>query len=421
MKKLPHYYTRRCFVCSILILALMGLGYRLFILKEPWATALLRFALPLIVLWSLYQIEYHKRIMEKVCLILKKERIFYVLLLLYIGTLAVFFHRQSCLNFFLPLGFLFSQWAIEKKEHATFDSRLTSLLVESILFLGLSLKLTYYSAAALTVAAISVVLLLRLMVHDTQEEWDFWKAVSGLSILILWIGALTPQLLERILFIAVSEEDYCVMESCMELFRAVRPWGQAEMVLSNFDDLLPYAPGYLAARYGWISVIPMLGAITLLVVSSFCLCFCGLRRHTSTLAVGSFILLVTQILSWLLKSGSIFIGFEGSFFEYLLDILLIVLIMQPIKPKFLSDISPDDPDYDMQEVCALILVPRTREGAEVVAQYAFDTPNFVAWTVLGKEFWKFFDSEERKILLLNSADIFDTHTELKKIYPEYFE
>ncbi len=419
MKKLPHYYTRLCLVYSSIILCLMDFVYRLFVLKEPLAAALMNLGVPLLLWWILYRTEYRYRILEHICLLLKKGHIFSVLLPLYISGLAALFHHQSFLNFLLPLGFLFSQWAVEKEEHATFDSRLTSLLVESILFLGLSLKLTYHSAAALTVAVISIVLLLRLMVYETQEDWDFWKAVSGLSILILWIGALCPQILERMLFIAVSEEDYRIIGACMELFGTARLWGQAELVLSNFEDLLPYAPGYLAARYGWISIVPLLAVIGVFLVSGFILCFGGLRRHTSTLAVGSYILLFVQILSWLLKSTSVIVGFEGSFTEVVLNMLLLVLVMQPIHPKHLSEICPEDPDFDYQEVCALILLPHSREGANVLAQYVFDRPNYVGWTLI-KEFWQFFDAEERKTLLLNSADVFGTHDKLKKVHPEYY-
>lgn len=420
MKKLPHYYTRLCLVYSSIMLCLMDFVYRLFVLKEPLAAALMRLGIPLLFCWILYRVEYRYRILEYICLILKKAHIFYVLLPLCIGGFAAVFHHQSFLNWFLPLGFLFSQWAAEKEEHATFDSRLTSLLVASILFLELSLKLTYYSAAALTVAAISIVLLMRLMVYDTQEEWDFWKASSGLSILILWIGVLSPKILERMLYIAVSDEDYHVTGACMELFATARLWGQAEMVLSNFDDLLPYAPGYLVARYGWLSLVPLMAVIGVFWVSGFILCFRGLRRHTSTLAEGSYILLFVQILSWLLKSASVIIGFEGSFTEVVLNMLLLILVIQPINPKHLSQLCPSDPDFDYQEVCALILLPHNREGANILSQYVLDTPNYVGWTVLVKEFWNFFDDEERKALLLNSADVFGTHEELKKIHPEYY-
>lgn len=423
MKKLPHYYTRRWFVSSILLLSAMGFAYRLLLTGEAAPTALLRLTLPLLMFWALYQLEYHHRILEQVCRVLKKCHIFYILLPMFIGGIAAIFHHNTFLNWFLPLGFLVCQWVMEKEEHATFDARLICLLVQYVLFLGLSLKLTHHGAAAATVAVMGIVLLLRLVVLGSQKEWDFWKGVSGLAIMVLWVGALCADLLQRLLFIAVPEELYRITGACMDLFTAVRPWGQAELILSNFSDLLPYAPGYLAASFGWLSLVPLVVVIGQLIVSGFWLCFRGLPRHTSTLAVGCYLLLVFRIVSFFSTGFSIVVGFDGlPFFDSaFIDMVLAVLILQPLNPKPLSELSSDDPDFDLQEVCALILLPRNREGAEVLSRYLFDTHNYVGWTVLIKQYWRFFNEAERRALLLNSADVFGTHDHLKKIHPEYYK
>lgn len=421
-KNLPYHRTRLVFIWSVIILSIMGLAYRKIVIKEPSAVLLLRF-LPLLLFRLMYKAEYQHRITEKICRALRKSHALHILIPLFSSSIAAVFHHQRFLNWFLPLSFVFSQFAIEHEEESTFDARLTNLLIEAALYFVLSIKLTYYSAAALTVAVISIVLLLRLMVHDTQEEWDFWKAVSGLAVMILWIGAILPQLLDRLFYIAVSQEDFLVIEGCMEVFTAVRPWGQAELIFTNFRDLLPYPPGYLIAKLGWLSVLPLLCVTSTLVVSGFCLAFQKIPRHTSTLASGFFVIMVIRLLSFYLKGASIIVGFEDCLFfdGNILDVLLAIVIIQPINPKPLNEVHSDDPDYHMMQTCAIIMLPHSREGAEILGEYIFNRPNHVGWCVFCKEFLPFFSYEERKMYLLRSADLFDTHNELKKAFPEIYE
>lgn len=424
MKNLPHYYTRRWFAGCIVILSLMGFTYRLLLLGEALPAVFLHYALPLLIFGLVYHAEYHRRILEKVCQGLKKDCIFFLLLPMLVSGIAAVFHHHVFLNWFLPLGFLLCQWAIEKEEHAVFNSRLAGLLVQSVLFLGLSLKFTHHGAAAVTVSVMAIVLLLRLMVYGCQEEWDFWKSTWGLTTVFLWIAALFPGMLERLLFISVCDKDSRIMSAGMELFSAAHPWGQAELILSDISDLLPYAPGWLTARYGWLSLVPLMVVTGALAVSGFCLCFRGISRHTTTLAIGCYILLMCRFASYILKGISVFMGFDGlPFFDANpADMLLAVVIMQPLNPKQLSDISPDDEvDFEMQELAALILLPHTREGAQVLALYAFDNPNYLAWAVLRRRFWRFFDEAERQALQMNSADIFSTHDYLKLIRPDHRE
>lgn len=422
-KNLPYHRARLVFVWSILILAIMGFAYRLFVLNEPSVVVLLRFTLPLLIFGLIYKAEYHHRITEKICRAIRTSQSLHTLLFMFISGTAVVCKHHHFLSWFLPLGFVVCQWVIEKSENTSHDSRLIYLLVETVIFLGLSLKFTYYSAAALTVAVISIVLLMQLMASGNQEG-DFWKALFGLAILTLWIGALIPQLLDRLFYIAVNQKDFLVCEGCMEVFTVARPWGQAELVFTNFRDLLPYPPGYLIAKFGWLSVLPLLCITCILLISGFCLFSQKIPRHTSTLAAGCYVLLVIRLLSFYLTGASIIVGFEDiPFYDgNILDMLLAVIIMQPINPKQLNEIhSPDsEPDYHMMETSAIIMLPHSRQGAESLGQYVFSTPNHVGWTVLIKEFWEFFDSEERKTLLLQSADLFDTHNELKKIHPEYY-
>ena len=422
LNKLPHYYEKCFFVCSIVMLALMSSIYCLLILKKTLATAVLRFTLPLLFFRLLYHVEYRYRLLEQICRVLKQNRTLPILLPMFIGGIGAVFHHRSFLSWFLPLGFVISLWTIEMGKNITFDSRLAAHLVESILFLGLSLKLTYHSAAALTVAVVSIVLLLTIMTQ-ASEKCEFRKTVSIMSILVLWIGALSPQILERMLFIAVTKEDYYIVTACTKLFDTAQSLGQADLDPTAFSCLLPYPPGYLVACCGWLSLLPAAAIVSILLLSGFCLSFSFLR-HTSTLAMGCYILLVLRFLSFFVKGTGVIIGFEDiPFFSgnCLLDMFLAVLIMQPLRPKSLREIHPSDADYDMQEICALILLPYNRNGAEILAQYVVDTPNHVAWALLMKKYWWFYHEDERRSLLLNCADVFSTHDQLKKLHPEYYE
>ena len=417
MKKLPQYHTKLCFLLSLLTLAVLNTSYRLLVTEESLSRTLVDFVLPLLAFCLLYHLEYHFRIMEKVCLGLQQGHMLCTLLPMFLGGVAAVFHHRSFLNWFLPVSYLLSSFAVEK-EVGSYDSRLTAMTVHCLLFLGLSLRLTHYAAAAVTVAILGIVLLLRHTVYGSQNDRDFYKGICCIIAMLLWIASLSPLLLEKMLFIAVSEEDYRITGACMELFSQAQPWGEATLILSEMSDLLPYAPGYLVARYGWLSLISLLAVITFTVLSGFSLVFLGLPRHTSTLAVGSWIILTVEILSWLLKGASIIVGFESS---YLLNASLAVLILQPIHVKFLDEITLEDVDYDMQEVCSIILLPESRAGAEALALYSYDCPSYTAWTVLFKRFFRFFNDAERKMLLLRSADLFGTTQDLRKIHPEYYE
>lgn len=382
MKKLPHYYARRFFTGSVLAMAACQIAYSLLVMKEA---SIISFILFPAAFWGVYRLEYRLRIMEMVCRRLKRGYMMFALLPLLFGGIAAVFHHRAFLDWFLPLSFLFCSFALEKEDAADYDSRLLVMAGHCLIFLALSLYLTYSAAAPLTVAVLGVVLLLRLTVHGSESDDDFRKGIAYVIGLLLWIGALSPQILGRMLFIAVTPEDFRIMEDCITLFSGLRP--------QDLSGLVPYAPGYLAAQYGWLSLIPLGVLAAVMVVSGFRLAFLGLRRHTSTLAVGAWLLLVIQMGSWLLKSCSLVIGFEDS---YLLNAFLAVLILQPFRPKFLDELDPEeDPDHELQEVCAIMLLPHSREAAEALASYAYDSPNYTAWAVLLKRFWPFFTEDEK--------------------------
>lgn len=426
--KLPLTTARVVFTAAILLLNILGFLNRWLVCRYSIWTALLQFSLPLLVGAGIYHLEYHHRFLEKIFLFLKQGRVYWVILPLVSGSFGVLLHHQDpFLGLYFPLCFLLSVCAAEAESHDSFQQLLSAVLLQIPVFLGLSLYLCYNAASAVAIVVISYVVLFRILAWHTHCEKAFWTACLAMTGIILLTGACIPKVLDRLLYLAVNQNDFNIYVACSELFQTGKWFGPAAFSLSHASDLfLTYDLGYLAARFGFISVVPILSVTSIMLISGCILCT-GFRRPMTTLAIGAQILILLRVLSYLAKSISITVGlgaglpfFSGGIAEQTVDVLLAVIVLQPLNPKPLLQLTKNDPDFLCQQLGALLMLPRNKEGAAQLAHYIYNTENYVAWTVLARYFLQFFCLNDRRILLTNAADLFHTQEHLRKTHPEFY-
>lgn len=428
--KLPLSTAREVFALSILLLCIMGFFNRWLICRYPLWIASLEFGLPLLVGTAIYKFEYHHRFLEKIFLFLRQGRIYWIVLPLLLSSIGFFLHHQDqLLGFYFPLCFLICVCAAEAESHDNYEQLLSAILLQIPGFLGLSLYLCYNAASALSIIIISYIVLFRVLTYHAHLKRHFWTSLFAATAVILLVCCCLPNILDRLMYLAVSKNDLDVYMACWELFDVGKWFGTAEFTLTSASDLfLHYDLGYLAAKFGFISVIPILSTILVMLVSGGVLCT-GFRRPMTTLSIGSYILLILRNLSYIAKSISITIGlgaglpfFSGSITERIVDLILAVIVLQPLNPKPLLELSEEsDIDFDAQELAALILLPQGKKGAAQLAHYVYGKANHLAHTILFREFLKHIGPNDRRLLLMNAAECFHTEEYLREKHPEYYE
>lgn len=423
-RRLSHAST--VFTFSILFLSLNGFLTHWVARYFTFWDALLETGVPLAVALIVYQLQYHTLFIERIFRAMKGSKACCVILPMILGGVAVLLHHHDAfLAYWLPLSFMICVYACQAGFYDSFDHCLAVYLIYFILFGGAALFLQYNAASAVGIAILGLALLRQLVAHHPapkQGGRNWFLGCFSLLACAFCLSVFAWEILDRLIFLAVTEETYQVFSACEELWKNARWIGQMEFAACSPSDLfLHYDLGYLAAEYGWVSILPVMAGLAALVISGACLCR-GFRRSISPLALGSYLLLVIRIASYLLQSVSFLIGigmglpfYSGSCAERILDLLLAVIVLQPMKPKPLLELDPDDPDFDALEEAALMLLPRSEEGAAQLAQYVFGKPERrTAWQVLLNDYLNknLLYPNDARILRYKAVDCFEPDDEL---------
>lgn len=411
MKKM--HMSRVVFTAALLTLSMLGFLNDWLVCGYSLGYTAVSFLLPLSVGGVFYYVEYRFRVLEKLFATFQKTRIFAVAMTIFCSGMAfLLYGLDAFLGIYLPLSYLLCVCAAEA-DYPDFGDLLSMVSIQTALFYGITLYLTYYAVSALTIAVSGCVLLIRIL--SNRQGADAWKGIIVLSAVLLFTSAFVPKILDRLMYLAVTPVDFQIYEACMDF------WAGSVHARDLFRI---YDLGYLAAAYGWLSVLPVFLASAILLISGGRL-LQGFQRPMTSLSVGVYLLIALRMASYLAKSVALTAGLGNRypFFDpSVLDCLFAALVLQPLNPKPLLQLGPDDPDFEAQETAALFLLPDGREGAAQLAHYVFNTENRAAWLVLLRRFWQrdIIGPNDARILLMNGAKMFQTQEYLRSLYPEFY-